>query len=98
MTTTAEPASRAAPSLLSAETLDLINRVIAAHAAFRAADLSKRGANVLIGLGYWSPGELTGVYWDDHPDRTGLGTRIATARGCGPATFKELRIFHNWHW
>ena len=85
-------------SLLSPEALALIDRVIAAREAYRAADLSKRAADILIGLGYWSPGELTGVYWEDRPGRSGLGGRIAAAQGCGPATLKELHVFHHWHW
>ena len=85
-------------SLLSPEALALIDQVIAAREAYRTADLSKRAADILIGLGYWSPGELTGVYWDDQPGRPGLGGRIAAAQGCGPVTLKELHSFHNRHW
>ena len=85
-------------SLLSPAALAIIDRVNAARDVYRAADLSKRAADILIGLGYWSPGELTGVYWDDQPGRPGLGGRIAAAQGCGPVTLKELHSFHNRHW
>ena len=85
-------------SVLSPEALELIDRVMAARAAYAAAGLSRRVANILIGLGYWYPGSLIGVEWEDRVDRPGLGARVMAARGCGPATLKELRSFHNWHW
>lgn len=85
-------------SVLTPAALALIDRVIAARSAFRAADLSRRGADVLIALGYWDPGALTGVYWEDRAGVPGLGGQVATAWGCGPATLREIKIFHHWNW
>ena len=88
----------ASTSVLAPEALALIDRVMAARTAFRAADLSRRGADILIALGYWEPGALTGVYWEDRGGALGLGARAAATPGCGQATLREIRIFHHWHW
>ncbi len=92
------PADGSLASLISAEALAIINRVIAARAAYRAAGLSRRGADALICLGYWSTGDLVGVYWDDRDGSGGLGRRVAGVRGVGPVTFHEVRSFHGWCW
>ena len=93
---TASPAGEAA-SIVSVEFLALADKVMAAHAAFAQAELSRRGANLLIELGYWEPGALVGIDWEDRVERPGLGSRL-NAIGCDPETLRELRIFHHWHW
>lgn len=86
-----------AVSIRSADFLELAGKVMLAHAAFEEADLSRRGADLLIELGYWEPGALVGIYWEDRIEGPGLDTRLS-AIGCDAETLRDLRIFHHWHW
>lgn len=94
----ARMAGGAGESVVSAEFLKLMARVLDGRAAFRAEGLSARGTRVLQALGYLAPIDLAGTHWAEQPGDPGLRSRATALSGCGPATLCSLQAWFNRPW